>query len=58
MATFLATFILLGAIVAAMAVGGIVQGKKLKGSCGGIGGQDCECSPLAARACRLRKDAA
>ena len=54
MATFIATFIVFGAIIAAMALGVIVQGKKLKGSCGGTG-KACECSPLAARSCRLRE---
>lgn len=54
MATFLASLVLFGIVVAAMSVGAIVQGKRLRGSCGGSG-KDCECSPLAARSCRLRQ---
>lgn len=57
MATFIATFVVVGAIVAAMALGVMLQGKKLKGSCGGTG-KACECSPLAARSCRLREERA
>jgi hypothetical protein len=54
MATFLATLVIFGAVVLAMSVGVIFQGRRLRGSCGGTG-KDCECSPLAARECRLRK---
>lgn len=54
MATFLAAFALFAVVVGAMSIGVLVQGRKLRGSCGGSG-QDCQCSPLAARACRLRK---
>ena len=57
MATLLATAAVFGLVVLAMALGVLVQGKKLKGSCGGSG-KDCECSPLAARACRLRQQPA
>lgn len=57
MATFIATFVIFGFIVLAMALGVIAQGKKLKGSCGGSG-KACECSPLAARSCRLRQERA
>jgi len=46
MATILLAFILLGTIMAAMAIGVILQGKPIKGSCGGIAalgmGQDCD----------------
>ena len=57
MATFIATATVFGLVVLAMALGAMIQGKKLKGSCGGTG-QDCECSPLAARTCRLRREMA
>ena len=57
MATFLATLVIFLAVVAAMGIGAMVQGKKLKGSCGGSG-KECECSPLAARSCRLREQRA
>ena len=54
MATFLATLVIFGLVVLAMSLGVIFQGKRLKGSCGGSG-EACECSPLAARECRLRQ---
>ena len=54
LATFLATLAVFAIVVTAMAVGALVQGKRLKGSCGGSG-KACECSPLAARHCRLRE---
>ena len=54
MATFLAALAIFGIVMLAMSIGVIVQGKKLRGSCGGSG-KDCECSPLAARTCRLRQ---
>ncbi len=54
MITILATLVVFGAVVFAMSVGVLVQGKRLRGSCGGSG-EDCSCSPLAARECRLRK---
>jgi hypothetical protein len=53
-ATFVAALVVFGLVTAAMALGVIVQGKRLRGSCGGTG-RDCECSPLAARHCALRK---
>ena len=52
--TFLASLVVFGLVIAGMAVGVLVQGKRLKGSCGGTG-KACECSPLAARSCRLRE---
>ena len=53
MATFIATLAVFGVAVAAMALGVIVQGKRLKGSCGGTG-KACECSALKARSCQMR----
>ena len=43
METIIATVALLGMLVAAMAVGVIFRGKALKGSCGGVGSEDCYC---------------
>ena len=57
MATFLATLVIFLAVAAAMGLGAMIQGKNLKGSCGGSG-KECECSPLAARSCRLREQRA
>jgi len=54
LATFLATLVIFGTVLSAMAVGVVLQGRRLRGSCGGTG-QDCSCSPLAARACPIRK---
>ena len=54
MATFLATLALFGLVSLAMSVGVLVQGKRLRGSCGGTG-KACECSALKARKCRLRE---
>ena len=54
MATFFATLVVFGLVVLAMAVGVLVQGRRLQGSCGGSG-EACQCSPLAARHCRLRE---
>lgn len=54
MATFLAALVVVGLTVFAMSIGAVAQGRRLRGSCGGSG-QDCSCSPLAARNCRLRE---
>ncbi|MDH3685310.1 MAG: hypothetical protein OEP95_03745 [Myxococcales bacterium] len=54
--TFLATLAIFGVVVLAMSIGVIFQGKRLKGSCGGSG-KACECSPLAARNCPVRRPA-
>jgi hypothetical protein len=53
-ATFIATFTIFGIAVSAMALGVILQGKRLKGSCGGTG-KACECSALKARSCEMRQ---
>jgi hypothetical protein len=53
-ATFVAALVVFAVVTAAMALGVIIQGKRLRGSCGGTG-KDCECSPLAARGCPLRR---
>lgn len=54
MQTFLATFLLFGAIMAAMAIGVMVHGRRLKGSCGGVGGE-CPCDEAAQQDCELKK---
>ncbi len=54
-ATLMLGTVVMGAAMAAMAVGAIVAGKELKGSCGGTGGKDCVCSIEEQRACRAAK---
>jgi hypothetical protein len=53
-ATFIAALVVFGLAVGVMSVGVLVQGKRLRGSCGGTG-EDCHCSALEARKCRLRQ---
>ncbi|MGB1016814.1 MAG: hypothetical protein ACPG4T_21925 [Nannocystaceae bacterium] len=48
--TILLTIGLFGAIMLGMAVGVLVAGKTLKGSCGGISG-DCDCTPTERENC-------
>ncbi|MCP3986322.1 MAG: hypothetical protein GY723_18230 [bacterium] len=55
MATFLATLVIFGLVTVGMALGVMVQGKRLQGSCGGTG-EACQCSPLAARNCKQRQE--
>jgi uncharacterized protein len=43
METFLPTFALMALMMLAMAVGVIVRGRALRGSCGGVGTDDCLC---------------
>lgn len=57
METFLVTFVFFAAVMAAMAIGVIVHGRHLKGSCGGVGG-DCPCDEAAQRECELKRRAA
>lgn len=52
MTTFLATCAVLILVVGAMAVGVMIQGRRLRGSCG-LTGEDCACSALRARSCRF-----
>ncbi len=43
MQMILITFGLMAVLMLAMAVGVIFRGKPLRGSCGGVGTDDCEC---------------
>ena len=52
MQTFLATALIIGIAMAAMAVGVIFSNRTLKGSCGGAG-LNCSCSEEARRECAL-----
>jgi hypothetical protein len=51
MDTFLATLLFFAVIMLAMALG-LVSGRSLKGSCGGVQGKDCSCSLSERRVCR------
>jgi hypothetical protein len=55
--TFFATFLLFSAVMAAMAVGVVVHGRRLKGSCGGVGGE-CPCDEAAQNECELKRQSA
>jgi hypothetical protein len=55
MQTFLATLLLFALVVTAMAVGVIFSTRSLRGSCGGVGGDDCVCDDEAKRECEARK---
>ncbi|MBY0398667.1 hypothetical protein K2X89_00090 [Myxococcota bacterium] len=49
MQTLLATVVVLGLVMAAMAIGVIVSGRRLRGSCG----RECPCSEETRRDCAL-----
>ena len=53
LSSFLATLAVFLLVFLAMSLGVLIQGRRLRGSCGGSG-EDCHCSPLAARHCPLR----
>ncbi len=44
MALFLTTFLIIGLVIALMAVGVMFGRKAIKGSCGGPNGADCLCT--------------
>lgn len=52
METFVATLLIFGLAMIAMAVGVIFSNRELKGSCGGTG-RACSCSAAARRECAL-----
>ncbi len=56
MATFLVTFTFVAIAMILMAVGVIFSDRKLKGSCGGNGGDDCVCEIEKRRACHAHKE--
>ena len=51
MTTFLATIAVVLLTVAAMSLGVVLQGKRLRGSCG-LTGDDCTCTAIRALLCR------
>lgn len=56
MATFLVTFVMFGLLMGAMALG-LARGRRLQGSCGGVGGDDCSCSPVKRQRCQREQAA-
>lgn len=63
MIVILLTVALVGLIMAGMAVGVVLKGRRLKGSCGGFGSEQCECAaagvdPLVAPCRRQQGDSA
>jgi hypothetical protein len=54
MQTFIAALAVFGIAVVVMSLGVIVQGKRLRGSCGGTG-ENCHCSSVGAYSCDTRK---
>lgn len=57
MSTFIATFVVLAFLMTSMALGVLLSGRRLRGSCGGVANDDCTCSLSERRACQ-RKAAA
>lgn len=56
MPTILLTIAVLGAVMFGMAIGVIVAGKRLKGSCGGVG-TSCDCSNVQRKTCATKSAA-
>lgn len=54
MSTLFATLTVMALVMLAMAVGVMFSGRRLKGSCGGVGG-DCECDAAGRAACPRTK---
>lgn len=54
MLTFLVTLGFFLLVVAAMAVGVMLTGRNLKGSCGGVGGSACVCGPERRKQCETK----
>ena len=54
MSIFIVTLMLMGLTVAAMSIGVIVGGKRLRGSCGGPGASDCECTEVEQQTCKVK----
>jgi len=54
MTTFLFTLAIFAITMLAMALGVMLSGRRLRGSCGRTG-EDCSCSWIGRRSCPLRK---
>ena len=55
MLTVLATLAVFLLMIFIMAIGVMTHGRKLKGSCGGVGGS-CECKTTEATSCEVPKE--
>ena len=55
MTTVLLGLLLFAVAMGLMAIGVILGGRELKGSCGGVAGKDCLCSIEEQRACAAAK---
>jgi hypothetical protein len=55
MQTILATLAVMAAVMLALGVGSLLSGRRLRGSCGGVGSPDCECDSAARANCRRTK---
>lgn len=55
--TLILTAVFMGGVMAVMAIGVMLGGSPLKGSCGGKGGPDCVCDAFEREKCRRRKEA-
>ncbi len=53
MTTIIITFIMVAVLMAAMAIGVIVRGTPLRGSCGGA--DDCSCEQAGKKVCAKRR---
>ena len=56
MATFFATFSIIALAMFGMALGVMISGRALKGSCGGTG-EGCPCTPAEREECRREREA-
>ncbi|MGD8861343.1 MAG: hypothetical protein PVI30_15145 [Myxococcales bacterium] len=54
MQTFLVTLVIFAVAMFAMALGVMLGGRRLSGSCGGVPGKDCTCSVTERKACEAR----
>jgi hypothetical protein len=55
MFVFLVTLAVLAIVMLAMAIGVMVSGRKLRGSCGGVGSSDCACDAAGKPVCDARR---
>ncbi len=49
------TALVLGIVMLAMAIGVMVSGRRLRGSCGGVGSGDCACEAAGKPVCDAKR---